>query len=812
MLFPTSSSSTTRNSDHYSPATIAPTDGDGFIPMTLDTSPLTRPAPLSRTRSDDHTSNGNTLPGSEQVFRDDFRDLLAGSSGSRSASKDRSRMSPHIAQQELGRQPSNNRTHGIRQRNQSTHDSPSMDTASPAMGGFERVRKPPPPPPPPPELDAAGERFKLQEAPKVRRRSSGSRHASKGSAGTTSPSMALAGQTEGTPMIEQGVSAPTTIKVVGDHVADLPKRKASNRRSPLSQTTSGNIPERPTRQDSLRKAATKQQIPRKEVPISESDMASNTSRSAGAEPSLSTSDAMVRQGPSTVGSKSMASPVDSDSFELPPRSSSRPAPAPGIVSSTMRSADRDDFTAPREAPAPPPMRHKPNESVSSIQSEHFESSSPFAIQEHPPTFLSEEDDSRFNREEDIEHPGIFRKVSKAVRHGRSHSDKIGSPSPKWQHKASRNGSVDISSPMMNTLDGQEDTVHLRNKLRFSQQRIAELETEKTTLQQHANSTADMRQVTQDLREKRKTINFLDTQREMIIRELETMTDQLAKAKESKSPIDLESLQSEALKALTQQLDDLRNGLHESIEVLMRQKNNLTTEIADLIQMKDKGFQEYESLSAKNQNLVDHNNKLTQHVQLLYQQGRQGNAPAPFIPPPSGLGIYTSNLKDKNESQTGLLSIDTTNTQLSGDTELEPATVLTAPQVVNIRKGQPKKFSWKKGSESMAKNVKRGFKGAFAVNGPSMLKEEQFSEGAPYGAMSAGEAPFIGDKPVGQRNATDATRPAPLQREISGQGQPWAFMTQKGGNPTKAGKDAKPLGLPANTCKSTCSLLSCVQLS
>ena len=48
-----------------------------------------------------------------------------------------------------------------------------------------------------------------------------------------------------------------------------------------------------------------------------------------------------------------------------------------------------------------------------------------------------------------------------------------------------------------------------------------------------------------------------------------------------------------------------------------------------------------------------------------------------------------------------------------DASMEPATVLSAPHVVNIRKGQAKKFNWKKGGQSVAKGVSKGFKGAFA---------------------------------------------------------------------------------------------------
>ena len=45
-------------------------------------------------------------------------------------------------------------------------------------------------------------------------------------------------------------------------------------------------------------------------------------------------------------------------------------------------------------------------------------------------------------------------------------------------------------------------------------------------------------------------------------------------------------------------------------------------------------------------------------------------------------------------------------------DAEPATIVPGPQVVSIRKGQPRKFNWKKGGQNVAKGVTKGLKGAF----------------------------------------------------------------------------------------------------
>ena len=73
-------------------------------------------------------------------------------------------------------------------------------------------------------------------------------------------------------------------------------------------------------------------------------------------------------------------------------------------------------------------------------------------------------------------------------------------------------------------------------------------------------------------------------------------------------------------------------------------------------------------------------------------------------------------------------------------EAEPAAYLAAPQVVNIRKAQPKKFNWKKGGQNVAK-VTKGLKGAFSSEGNRNQREGQAgTEGMPYGAMSQQEHP------------------------------------------------------------------------
>ena len=281
---------------------------------------------------------------------------------------------------------------------------------------------------------------------------------------------------------------------------------------------------------------------------------------------------------------------------------------------------------------------------------------------------------------------------------------------------------------------------MRAALRRAQSKIAELEAQNSTLEERASGSSDIKQVNSELREKRTTMAFLDTQREVVVRELEVMTDHLGKVKDKNQPLDLTALNDSIFRDLSESLRKLKDHMGGQIEDLMRKRTDLTDEIGNLIQMKDRGFQEYESLSSKNAQLLEMNNNLLQSIQELYKSnrghdsGKHGNA--------NGLGIYHPGTKESLHEDF-----------MPGETEAEPATVLTAPtgpQVVNIRKGQPKKFNWRKGGEKMAKNVTKGLKGAFATE--RVQTRDGYEIGTPYGmtqqAVGGGEAGSFSSKQGG----------------------------------------------------------------
>ncbi|CAK4033944.1 Rho GTPase-activating 15 [Lecanosticta acicola] len=430
----------------------------------------------------------------------------------------------------------------------------------------------------------------------------------------------------------------------------------------------------------------------------------------------------------------------------PPRSANRP-------SAPSKSVANDDFIAPRHAPPPPPIGHRANESISTLQSNDEERPS-IDGQISPPIrsaglpkysldggFSMDDEMGRILRGEHGQDksagpgsPSVLRRVSNAVKHGRSFSDRTGGKSPGI-------GSVDALSasqtPSITSPTSADGVETLRNSLRRAQVHIAELQQEKLSLQEKLEGSSEMKAVNSELREKRSTMAFLDTQREMVVRELEIMTEHLSKAKDNSQPLNIGSLKTSILKDFAESLQKLKDDISAQIEDLMHKRNELTDEIGNLIQMKDKGFQEYESLSSKNTQLLQHNNELLRSIQGMYQDNRNANG----LPgPANGLGIYHPGAKLETSGPSEIRNLNIVNTDPSmpnvlHDPDADTGSVLAAPQVVNIRKtGKPNKFNWRRGGEKMAGKVTKGIKGAFVGN--EVKPTGPYSIGHPYSQTQA----------------------------------------------------------------------------
>ncbi|KAL8949777.1 MAG: hypothetical protein Q9222_004139 [Ikaeria aurantiellina] len=414
----------------------------------------------------------------------------------------------------------------------------------------------------------------------------------------------------------------------------------------------------------------------------------------------------------------------------------------------LGSSLNDSFVAPRQSPYPPSAsQHRArNESISTLKSESTNTG------EHPASpkklphysagqdFTMDEDMARIlGNEEQQNHESFLRRVSNSVRHARSYSDRGTrlSKEQKWPRSpltASSGYGHEISSPTPSSPDTKEELVFFKNELRRERQKTFEKEQRLAELEAALKDKNSIKQMNSELREKRSTIVVLDTQKELVVRELEVLTEHIAESKKSREPLDLNKMSNSVLRDFAESLQKLKESFTSPIEDLTQKRNELIEEVSNLTQLKDRNFQEFEQLSSKNAELAELNNTLVHQIQELYKANASPSLEV-VRPPANGLGIYGHSQKDiapyDKEMRPSIAESNATSATLVHEQDAEPAAYVSAPQVVNIRKGQPKKFNWKKGGHNVAK-VTKGLKGAFSSSdGVKPQREGQFSEGSPY---------------------------------------------------------------------------------
>lgn len=309
---------------------------------------------------------------------------------------------------------------------------------------------------------------------------------------------------------------------------------------------------------------------------------------------------------------------------------------------------------------------------------------------------------------------ILRRVSNAVRHGRNSETDFSqfqgrtghtrsasettrtTTSPGWQRPPTSEGAVnghsrDISSPVSVASRG-EDPALLKRQLKTSEQRVAALE-------RQFNTEKDLVHLNKKLIEKRKTVSSLDTQTEIMIRQLEVLAGYVERAKETKTPVDPRELEDSAIKEFVQKLENVKQSMAAAIEQLHEERDELVDEKNQAMADRDRALLEFEQLSSKNAQLADMNNDLTHQIQERFKSQIGGDPKAA-----NGLGIFPQRGSSVTAIPTDAVSINTATTVVPNDPE-EPI-VESGPTVVTVRKGQVKKFNWKKG-KSLAHNVTKG---------------------------------------------------------------------------------------------------------
>jgi len=796
---------------------------DFFIPMALDPNPAPGPSPHTNNHRFDREYSDPMKPQAVETrsgTKDYFSHTKPVNPSVRKRSQDRHGVqgegdgehtsspptSPHIAYQEKGRQPSSELIDTIRKRKDHGATNTSNSTvASPAMGTDKtRVQHAYSPKVAQTGQDPSpqGDKFKLQEVPK-NKKSGGSARSSKSDG--PSPLSEGTGVSGGLRSYSGPAAVLTKEQIASAAINDSPKpllseltingaaRTSVDHRTrdvgsvdPTRALPSAMTTALPKRGDSLGKSQTTQAmqaVPRKEIKTSGLEKIATSSLPLDGHHDTSSSASSVtttHESPSALarinGAKMVSKPVGSPTSRRLEEKPTPPARAQGRP--LVANPTNDSFTAPRAPPQPPSGYHKSRDaSISTLQSEPGHWADPPASPALPRystgvEFSMEDDMARIlGTDESKEHASFLRRVSNSVRHGRSYSDKGGrmSKDSKWPssplHVVGTTGfGPEISSPSTSSPETREELTWFKNELRRERQKTVEKDQKIAELEAAFEGKASIKEVNTELREKRSTMVVLDTQKEIVVRELEVLTDHIATAKKSREPLDLGKLSNNVLREFAEALQKLKDSFAPQVEDLIQRRNDLIDEVANLTQMKDKSFQEFEQLSLKNAQLADLNNQLVHQIQGLYKASATSSVDG-IRPPPNGLGIYTHHPKETSQ-----VSVDGRDMGPGGsegshpgsqhnihpESDADHAAILTAPQMVNIRKGQPKKFNWKKGGQNVAKGVTKGIKGAFSSNDqPKYQRDGGITEGVPYGSLPSASDYHNGSLPRPTMN--DPTR-------------------------------------------------------
>lgn len=260
------------------------------------------------------------------------------------------------------------------------------------------------------------------------------------------------------------------------------------------------------------------------------------------------------------------------------------------------------------------------------------------------------------------------------------------------------------------------------------------------MERQFNTEKDLKSLNRKLMEKRKTVSVLDTQTEIMIKQLEVLAGYVEKAKETKSAIDVDDLEDSAIKEFVQKLERVKISMSEAIEQLHEQRDQVLEEKKQAMADRDRALMEFEQLSSKNAQLADMNNDLTHQIQERFKS-QMGDAKFP-----NGLGIYGHNKAATGSS----LHLDsgsvTTGAATLVPADEEPIVETGGPTVVQVRKGQVRKFNWKKGSKTMAQNVAKGVNRAVVAFQNDRERHQMMMGGdigVPYNTTVAAVEPMAG---------------------------------------------------------------------
>lgn len=481
------------------------------------------------------------------------------------------------------------------------------------------------------------------------------------------------------------------------------------------------------------------QIPKKETSVKNEMITGNPSSGLELSPSSSLSESInssTTLNSRVISGPSNTAPVTSDDRNTHLAAPTRPPPSQQFSNTYM---------SPRPPPPLPPSQPQPQPQSQQVSSNSKEENGPTSQQklarwsQGGGDFTMDEDFARILGDQEEQSQSLLRRVSNAVRHGKNAGEIMSSNRPGHGRSASETTTRTTNSPRWPKSTKLEDvgtsqeksatatnivpeeTALLRRQLRNSEQRVTELE--------HQFSTEkDLKNLVKKVQEKRKTVSVLDSQTEIMIQQIEILTQYLEKAKSSDIGQDLKELENSAVKDFVRRLEEIKKGVADSIEILYEERNYLLEEKIEIMADRDRALLEFEQLSSKNAQLADMNNDLTHQIQERFKS--HSHSIDIQRAPLNGLGLYSHPSKNKSSISMQLddaslrPSTGTTLFSLSGSyaqnmeqegSSGDPVAELSAPHVVNIRKGQATKktFNWKRSRQTVAKGVSKGIKGAFS---------------------------------------------------------------------------------------------------
>ncbi|PGH10035.1 hypothetical protein GX51_00302 [Blastomyces parvus] len=587
------------------------------------------------------------------------------------------------------------------------------------------------------------DKFKLQDVPKGRK--------SGGSANASRSDLSLTARAESPATDDIAMSPPprdstrsTTEPPTAPELDSTPSRFSQESRSKENGTTEPLRPGMqypPKRGDSL-EAKLHQSLQRKEMQSTVKPTPPTSSGTNDATPPTSSNFSSPPTADRSSGAKSSKAPESTGSKRASDTlaSGSTPSPHKRTASGSVS----------KKKPSDHRRSHSRHESVNTLHSEgHREvdaGGSPLLRYSGAGDFSLDEDMARILGGEDLQNQESFlKRVSNSVRHGRSFSDKGArlSKEQKWPKSPSTtsNHANDVSSPNASSPEHRDQLAWYKNELHRERQKIIEKDQKISELEAALNSSANIKQVNTELREKRSTMVFLEAQKEIVMRELEVLTEHITAEKQSGTAVDIGKLNKAVLRDFAQSVQRLTDSFAPQIEELIKKRNDILEELSNLGRMKDKSFQEFEQLSLKNSQLAELNNELVHQIQGIYKANTNNSVGEGSRKAPNGLGIYThqkdtsvASVEAREPRPSNDLHISTSNTQSE---DAEQTALVQGPQVVSIRKGQVRKFNWKKGGQHVAKGVTKGLKGAFNyAEGKYQQRDGQFAETAPYGSISS----------------------------------------------------------------------------